>query len=136
MTVNVANINLMIEAISKEAKPIYMGDYVSKNTECGTTACLAGWANILRFQYLGKGRTTSQDADFDLSDDVTAAEWMGLSYERGYSLFHNYTADDLPQDERKAATIELLTKLRDTDGKATWADVLEPQDYDRSDDDE
>lgn len=130
MPVNVANINLMIEAISKEAKPIYMGDYVSKNTECGTTACLAGWANILRFEQLGKG--IRPPGDFELSDDGTAAEWMGLNWDTGYNLFHDYRADDLPQDERKAATIELLTKLRDTGGKATWADVF--QDHDRSDD--
>lgn len=120
--VNVANIDKMIDAISKQADPIYMGTFVRNNSECGTTACLAGWANILRLGEQGKGGNYQFDSTYD------AAEWMGLEQSKANDLFYDYRADDLPDKERKAATIALLTKLRDT-GEARWRDVI-PDDSD------
>lgn len=135
MTVNVDNINLMIEAISKEAEPIRMVDWLTRNEPCGTTACLAGWANILANH--AQGKLNKQVGVFkdddgiehyaDLSDTTAASKWMGLSDEDGEprtNLFYQGTVDRLSPADRKTATIALLTKLRDT-GKGDWVDVVE-----------
>lgn len=134
MTVNVANIDKMIKAISIEANPIHMSDYVDRNTDCGTTACLAGWANILALDGKGKG------ADYEFRDSTKAAKWMGLPYSQARKLFFNYSADELPEEERKTATLELLTKLK-TDPDTTWANVLDedtfrPSEYEEYEDDD
>lgn len=126
MTVNVDNINLMIKAISEQANPIHMGDFVWRNAECGTTACLAGWANVLRQQMQGKlSRNNGYIGDYyvDFTDTDKASDWMGIS--RSSGLFFDYRADQLNDDDRKTAAIALLTKLRDNDGKANWSDVLD-----------
>lgn len=57
MPVNKENINKMIEAIKAEAKPIFMSTFVERNTACGTSACLAGWANLIRLNEVHIGDT-------------------------------------------------------------------------------
>jgi hypothetical protein len=137
MTVNVDNINLMIEAISKQAEPIQMADWVVRNEPCGTTACLAGWANILANHAQGKLNAHTgyigKDKDnwIDLSNTTKAAEWMGLVDEDGRprtDLFYRGAVDRLSPADRKTAALALLDKLRD-DGNADWYDIVEA-DYD------
>jgi hypothetical protein len=108
---NVENLNLMIEAIKKEPKAIRMGNFVEKNNTCGTTACLAGWANLLRLNAVGKYVTPGK-----YSDDNAAAEWMGITPERANQLFYTFSADHLPQDQRKAVAIRVLENIRDGKG--------------------
>lgn len=121
MTVNVENINAMIEAIRAVPEPIHMGNFVDRNAECGTTACLAGWANILRFNAKGKGRRA-----FDFDDASAAADWMGIDYEQGQKLFFVYDVDMHPHEERKALTIELLELVRDHADEriVRWSEVI------------
>lgn len=124
MSVNVENINRMIAAIEAQAKPIHMSNFILKNAsenECGTTACLAGWANLLRLGAVGNGH--NEDDDAQLGDAGKAATWMGISEGQAHSLFFNYDADRLADEHRKDAAIKLLTKLRDT-GRAYWSDIM------------
>jgi hypothetical protein len=133
--VNVANINLMIEAISAQAEPIHMGTFVDRNAECGTTACLAGWANILASGAQGKldqQRGLIDNNWVDFGDAEKAADWMDIGFNQQRALFFDYRADYLPNDERKNAAIALLTELRDT-GEARWNDVL-PEHLQKDDD--
>lgn len=121
MTVNRDNINLMIEVIRAEKEPILMGTFLTRNT-CGTTACLAGWANVLRLDMKGKG------SNFLYDDAEGAAKWMGISDEQASRLFYVYHADWLGHEERKTATIKLLELLRDEGDvrSIAWTDVLTP----------
>jgi hypothetical protein len=122
MTVNVENIDKMIAAISAQPTPIQMGDWVVKNgeSECGTTACLAGWANLLRLDQLGKGLRD----DWKFDNTAAAGEWMGITPSYGYHLFFSTGADLLKPELRKAAAIELLTKIRNGE-EPRWNDVLD-----------
>lgn len=120
MTVNVENINKMIEAIKASVDPIKMSGFVSRNGECGTTACIAGWANILRTEEKGTGRAWR--AEFESEEGATA--FMGISYNLGNALFYDFRADRLNDEDRKTAAIRLLERLRDTGG-TSWDEVLD-----------
>lgn len=123
---NVDNLNKMIEAIRAEKQPIRMAGFVASNTACGTTACLAGWANILRQDGLHKGLyyTDDQGREIRFGNSIAASEWMGISEYHGDRLFYNFAADELPFDQRKEAAIRLLERIRDT-GDGAWSDVIQ-----------
>lgn len=117
--VNKANIDLMIERISAEKEPIEMGDFVDHSSACGTTACLAGWANLIRLKMVGRvPRDSAEISTFWETDK--AAEWMGITEAQAQRLFFQGGIDDLPHEQRKEKAIELLKTLRDT-GDAHWS---------------
>src|SRR5262245_45818321 len=122
---NSKNIQKMIDAIEKQPTPIRMASFVARN-DCGTTACLAGWANILRqdVQGLGFGKNNYGFFErFEFGDTDEAANWMGNERTYAETLFYDYRADYLTPDERKIATIRLLTRMRDG-GRPKWDDII------------
>lgn len=124
--VNVGNIDRMIEVISAQPEPIHMSDWVIKNgnkSECGTAACLAGWANLLRLGEIGSGKTSKNDLTLELEDTGSAAEWMGIDGYYADRLFYTTRADILKPQYRKEAAIKLLTRIRNGE-TPRWGEIL------------
>lgn len=101
-TVNVLNFQRLRDAIKAEEAPMQIGfdmrsifsfpsaqgqsirpTFGVSLTECGTTACICGWAYALK--HLGKwGELGSRWAD-DLVEE--AQDWLGLTSSQGNELF-------------------------------------------------
>lgn len=110
---NTENINAMIEAILAEDKrnsrnPIFMSDFVHRNNECGTSACIAGWANLLRLKAKGQGAYVN-----GLASEEGAMEFMGIDKEQAQALFYELDADYLVGDHSVRAAVRVLENLRD-----------------------
>ncbi len=77
-------------------KDRYLDDNEEAGTECGTTACIAGWATILHYGLKPKtrpahdgGRRVYYEVPEDLADwECAGAEALGLSFDLGSWLFY------------------------------------------------
>ncbi len=148
---NIENINRMIDAIKKEKTRIYMGTFLQRAPEnvCGTAACLAGWANVLRaadengdYRLVGFGIQRPDSAVFvhDYESTRSAADFMGIDdihadrlfYGRGVVLKEMHDARDrhglsaldaLDQNVLKRVAVHMLESIRDT-GAGDWPTSL------------
>lgn len=118
MTVNVENINKVIETI-RGLKPERFdmnvwaetrgGWFASPErllTECGTCGCIGGWTNAL---FDGCGRADARDA-------------LGLTHEEANALFYPYGLGGPDGQWRitRRQAIRVLEHLRDT-GEVDWS---------------
>jgi hypothetical protein len=123
MAVKKDNIDRMIEAIGKETKqPIFMSSFVAENSQCGTSACLAGWASLIRMDSVHTGGRWLNEFE----NAEKAANWMGISRVQANRLFYRFEADSLTPDQSKEAAIKLLTLVRDEADErlVQWDEVL------------
>jgi hypothetical protein len=120
---NVENINKLIGRLrSDQGDHFAMADFASTVThECGTTFCLAGWANVIRVAETGLNTETMNSRDFvsEIIGEDKAIGWLGISDRAGAHLFFTvgsmriHDFDDLPPNIRSAAGIRVLEILRD-----------------------
>lgn len=99
---------------------------VTKYLECNTTFCIAGYANILRWEEKGSSLDTVDDLYSIVTDQSTAKNWMGIDDDTGHNLFfcvNNYLTreefDDLGNDTKASIVIDVLEHLIET-GHVDW----------------
>jgi hypothetical protein len=84
-------------------------------TQCGTVACICGWANFLRMTE-DEGVFTRHITGFKLSNMVAARQWLGIEEVEALELFlgaqHAGTED----------AIKALELLR-LNGKFSWSEL-------------
>lgn len=119
--------------ILEEPKRLDMNTFVSRRMswrpeeerpECGTVACVAGWAVLLDRIDKGKGLPRRVDNSFYMRVALNAGALLGLSYEESNRLFmfsgwpkeldHAYYAATTPRQRARvtARRIELFIKTK------------------------
>lgn len=97
------------------------GEKQHTDPECGTAACIAGWATAMRRQ------DEKKKLDFDLSP-AHAQEWFGLDNGEAYKLFYGQgitgaRANRLSEisQEEGVAVLDILLET----GKVDWQEALD-----------
>jgi hypothetical protein len=123
---NVENTKKVLEAIEKErGARFYMGEWgqdddgcsidSASDVDCGTSMCLAGWANYISFEETGKDRS--------LCDTRNASRFLGMTNQfRSLSGMGDHT-DDSPfcaSHDNDAALDALRKCVRDR----SWSKYL------------
>lgn len=144
---NEANIRRIIAAIRAEPdhfemnnwfKGGYLRDVAAR--QCGTAACIGGWAEVLMHEDLGTvGPSTSpdycawlgwdRDSELDCAFDEICTmnnEFIGDDPVEKYEYLSMAHFDKLPATVRAAAAAEVLERFIAT-GKNHWAQVLHDQ---------
>jgi hypothetical protein len=81
--------------------------------ECGTTACIAGWASLI-----SEKEVAARD-DPDVMEDV-AMEYLGLSNMQAVDLFYARCVRKPMADITQAEAVRVLRHLAET-GKVDWS---------------
>ena len=118
------NTNLLLQVrdcILARPEHFDMGSYVDR-TDCGTTACIAGWAVSL-----SRGRTPMSDTYLidSLSTGWSAQALLRLSARQAYTLFHvngwpiywNLAYDSADGDARAAVAAGFINHFIATEGR-------------------
>lgn len=87
-TVNVLNFQLLRDALARDQEQAPLGfdmrSFYNIHGDCGTTACLAGWAWTLKHGSVGPVKSSTMF--------VMAREWLGLGLKPAIELFGLTTA--------------------------------------------
>lgn len=129
---NKRNINRVIASIKGEIKAteklgFNMGGYIESAVEdmtgrhCGTVACIAGHAHVLKtradFEDMGK-----YQSDWGGSEvEENAMEYLGIDSSKAPSLFYGYGSGGSMDDITPEQAIRTLERLRDT-GEVSWVE--------------
>lgn len=126
---NVEHINQVADAIEQHTIPwlgFNMSSYKANkyadrsNHDCGTTACIAGWANAIRL-----GLTENTPDEYGWCRHTGAALWLGLSENQADDLFYarnhpdywenGYAAWDTISADQAVRTLRHLAKTGEVD---------------------
>lgn len=70
-----------------EGRMIGFKEFTKLNHVCGTTACIAGWVNVL--VEMGNYHYDDDHDPYDVTDDTdVAANWLGLSKKEAQQIFY------------------------------------------------
>lgn len=127
--VNVANINKLIDVLTKEPDKLIMSNWVERDNDCESPACLVGWCN----------RLCEDDLGYTPSPNSLgiASRWLGITYGMADLLaymrvnedidYHDVDIkewfDSLPPEKRRDIAVSFLIHLRDY-GKVDWDHAL------------
>ena len=91
----------LVDIIRSNPRRFDMGTFgYFGGAECGSTHCIAGWANVLSEKVEFSTKSGSFVYPTDHHDDPpyrflfsNAKEWLGLGYDDARDLFYNYEDD-------------------------------------------